>query len=144
MHANILKDKKRLNAKFLSRLKVVIALGNFIQINNLYKLSPEFKNSHISAEKKTDAPKKKATPKNKIFPIYINKSSKKPVPKNNHAPNKKNTATKKAAPKKYLPKRIIHQLIRRRRKSNYFHPPHICSIIKEGFSSSDEISIDQR
>ena len=68
MQADLPKEKKWLNATFLSALKVSVASGDLIQIKNSYKLSPEFKKSHIASEKKASAPKKKAIPKKKAVP----------------------------------------------------------------------------
>ena len=62
MQANLLKSKKWLNATFLSGFKAGVASGEFIQINNLYKLSREFKKIRIALEKKAVAPKKKDVP----------------------------------------------------------------------------------
>ena len=100
MQANLPKDKKWLNATFLSGLKAGVASGNFIQINNLYKLSPEFKKIHIASEKMAATPKKKAVPKKKDVPKKNNTEANKPAPKEKSAPKKKNTAEKKAALKK--------------------------------------------
>eukprot|EP00566_Odontella_aurita_P027811 CAMPEP_0113560020 /NCGR_PEP_ID=MMETSP0015_2-20120614/19209_1 /TAXON_ID=2838 /ORGANISM="Odontella" /LENGTH=170 /DNA_ID=CAMNT_0000461699 /DNA_START=111 /DNA_END=623 /DNA_ORIENTATION=- /assembly_acc=CAM_ASM_000160 len=114
MQANLPKDKKWMNATFLSALKSGVAAGDFVQIKNSYKLSPEFKQKRISAEKatakkakdkakaaakKATAPKKKAAPKKKTAtkkaaPKKKTATKKKPVLK------KKKTSTKKAAPKK--------------------------------------------
>mmetsp|Transcript_17851 Transcript_17851/g.51804 ORF Transcript_17851/g.51804 Transcript_17851/m.51804 type:complete len:80 (+) Transcript_17851:49-288(+) len=43
MQANLTKDKKWMNYAFLLALNLVILAGYFVQIKNLYKLLPEFK-----------------------------------------------------------------------------------------------------
>ena len=106
MQTDLPKDKKWLNATFLSALKAGVASGDFIQIKNSYKLSPEFKKSRIAAEKKALAPKKKAVaPKKKAAPkkktaTKKKKTAAKKSASKKSAPKKKKTAAKKAAPKK--------------------------------------------
>ena len=43
MQANLPKDKKWMNTTFLTALKNGVAAGDFVQVKNSYKLSPEFK-----------------------------------------------------------------------------------------------------
>lgn len=71
MQGNLPKDKKWMNATFLKVLKSGVASGDFVQIKNSYKLSPEFKKKSTkktviktpAPKKKTTAPKKKTTAK---------------------------------------------------------------------------------
>ena len=139
MQADLPKYKKWLNATFLPGLKAGVASGDFIQIKNSYKLSPEFKKSRIASDKKAAAPKRKAIPKKKTVPKKKKTAAKKPTPekktaakkttlKKNPAAKKKKTATKK----------------KNSTKSKCFHPPHSCGIMKKGVFSSVELSIDQR
>jgi len=102
------------NSMFLTTLKKSVASGDFIQIKNSYKLSPEYKKKLADAlkpkkpkkkaapkpapKKKKAAPKKKSAPKKKATTkkTATKKSAKKPTAKK----TKKVTKTKKAAPKK--------------------------------------------
>merc|ERR1712194_742827 len=66
MQAKLPKDKKWKNGMFLMALKNGVASGDFVQIKNSYKLSPDFKKNKAkasSASKKKVATKKKATTK---------------------------------------------------------------------------------
>ena len=89
------KRQEFLNVTLISGLKSGIASGDFIHINNSYKLLSEFKKSHIASEKKSAAPNKKAASKKKSVPKKKKIADKKPAPK------KKETAAKKSAPKKH-------------------------------------------
>jgi histone H1/5 len=60
MQEKLPKDKKWMNATFLSSLKKGVADGEFVQIKNSYKLSADFKKA---LTKKAAPPKKKAAPK---------------------------------------------------------------------------------
>jgi histone H1/5 len=94
MQANLPKDKKWLNATFLTALKNGVAAGELIKVKNSYKLSAEFKKA--ATKKATAAAKPKAAPKKKT-------TAKKSAPKKKAATAKKTTTkavTKKAAPKK--------------------------------------------
>ena len=62
MPDDIPKENKCLNATFLSGLKASVDSGNFTQIKNLYKLSPELKKIRIYTEKKAAAPNKNDAP----------------------------------------------------------------------------------
>ena len=66
MQDHLPKDKKWLNATFLTALKNGVAAGDFVKTKNSYKLSAEFKKKSTkkAAPKKTVA-KKKAAPKKK-------------------------------------------------------------------------------
>ena len=86
------KDKKWLNATFLTALKSMVSAGDLIQIKSSYKLSPAFKKARLEASK----PKKVAPKKKKVnAPKKSASTKKKSAPK-----KKKTTAAKKAAPKK--------------------------------------------
>mmetsp|Transcript_9208 Transcript_9208/g.17238 ORF Transcript_9208/g.17238 Transcript_9208/m.17238 type:complete len:147 (-) Transcript_9208:167-607(-) len=100
MQANLPKDKKWMNSTFLTALKSGVASGDFVQVKNSYKLSPEFKKKRIAAEKKASAPKKKAAPKKKVVPKKKKTAAKKKV-----AP-KKTSTKKKTAPKKKTTKKV--------------------------------------
>jgi len=115
MQANLPKDKKWMNATFLSALKSGVAAGDLVQIKNSYKLSPEFKQKRIAAEKaaakkakaaakkaekKATAPKKKAAPKKKKTAAKKTAPKKKTATKKKTAPKKKIVTKKKTAPKK--------------------------------------------
>mmetsp|Transcript_27889 Transcript_27889/g.55913 ORF Transcript_27889/g.55913 Transcript_27889/m.55913 type:complete len:159 (+) Transcript_27889:51-527(+) len=76
------------NSVFLTTLKKSVAGGDFIQIKNSYKLSPEYKKKLTDALK-PKKPKKKAAPK--VAP------KKKAAPKKKSAPKK--SASKKASAK---------------------------------------------
>jgi len=78
------------NSVFLTTIKKSVADGDFIQIKNSYKLSPEFKKKLADALK-PKKPKKKAAPK--------------AAPKKKVAPKKKAASKKKSAPKKSAPKK---------------------------------------
>lgn len=73
MQGNLPKTKKWINGTFLKVLKTGVANGEFVQIKNSYKLSPEFKKkvgkkpAAVAAKKTTTkkAPVKKAAPKKK-------------------------------------------------------------------------------
>merc|ERR1712071_468158 len=86
MQAAMPKDKKWLNATFLTALKAMVTTGDLIQIKNSYKISPVFKKAKIAASKP-----KKAAPKKKKTVVPKKKST---------AAKKKKTAAKKSAPKK--------------------------------------------
>jgi len=101
MQANLPKDKKWMNSTFLTALKSGVASGDFVQVKNSYKLSPEFKKKRIAAEKKASAPKKKAAPKKKVAP-----KKKKTAAKKKAAPKKKTSTKKKTAPKKKTTKKV--------------------------------------
>merc|ERR1712210_38859 len=73
------------NSMFLTTLKKSVASGDFIQIKNSYKLSPEYKKKLADALK-PKKPKKKAAPK--------------PAPKKKKSAPKKKATTKKTATKK--------------------------------------------
>jgi histone H1/5 len=67
MQEKLPKDKKWMNATFLSSLKKGVADGDFVQVKASYKLSAEFKKSSAkkvtaaaAATKKAAAPKKAA------------------------------------------------------------------------------------
>ena len=65
MQEKLPKDKKWMNATFLSSLKKAVADGDLVQVKNSYKLSADFKKS--LAKKSKPAPKKKAAaPKKKV------------------------------------------------------------------------------
>ena len=145
MQADLPKDKKWLNATFLSGLKAGVASGDFIQIKNSYKLSPEFKKSRIASDKKAAAHKKKALPNKKAVPKKKKTAANKPAPKEKSAPKKKKTAVKKAALKKNTAAKKKKTATKKKStKRKCFHPPHSCGIIKERFFSSIELSTDQR
>lgn len=82
MQDKLPKEKKWMNATFLSTLKKGVADGDFVQVKNSYKLSADFK----KALAKKAAPKKKVAPKKAV--------TKKAAPK------KAEGETKKTAPKK--------------------------------------------
>jgi linker histone H1 and H5 family. len=64
MQEKLPKEKKWMNATFLSTLKKGVADGEFVQIKNSYKLSADFKKALAKkAAPKKVAPKKKAAPK---------------------------------------------------------------------------------
>lgn len=78
LQSNLPKDKKWINGTFLKVLKAGVANGEFVQVKNSYKLSPEFKKKTTKkpaattakkattkkpAAKKATATKKKATAK---------------------------------------------------------------------------------
>jgi histone H1/5 len=72
LQGNLPKDKKWINGTFLKVLKTGVANGEFVQIKNSYKLSPEFKKKvgkkPAAVAKKTTTTKKapaKAVPKKK-------------------------------------------------------------------------------
>ncbi|CAJ1925111.1 unnamed protein product [Cylindrotheca closterium] len=105
LQGNLPKDKKWINGTFLKVLKTGVANGEFVQIKNSYKLSPEFKKKvtkkPAAVAKKTTtkkAPAKKAAPKKKATAKATTKKAK-------SAPKKKATATKKAPAKKAAPKK---------------------------------------
>ncbi|KAL3934089.1 MAG: hypothetical protein SGBAC_010116 [Bacillariaceae sp.] len=96
MQGNLPKTKKWINGTFLKVLKTGVANGEFVQIKNSYKLSPEFKkkaSAKATTKKAKSAPKKKATAAKKAAP------KKKTAAKKKSAPKKK-TAAKKSASKK--------------------------------------------
>jgi len=109
MQANLPKDKKWMNATFLSALKSGVAAGDLVQIKNSYKLSPEFKQKRIAAEKAAakkakaaakKAEKKAAAPKKKKTAAKKTAPKKKTATKKKTAPKKKIVTKKKTAPKK--------------------------------------------
>lgn len=89
MQALMPADKKWMNAMFLKALKDGVKAGDFTQVKNSYKLSPDFKKKAAAAAKPKKAPKKKVVPK------------KKAAPKKKSAPKKK--AVSKCLPCKYWP-----------------------------------------
>jgi histone H1/5 len=91
MQEHLPKEKKWLNATFLTALKNGVAAGEFVKIKNSYKLSADFKKALAKKASGADT-KKKAAPKKKAA------TAKKAAPK-------KKTATKKAATAKAV--RII-------------------------------------
>jgi histone H1/5 len=99
MQEHLPKDKKWLNATFLTALKHGVAAGDLIKVKNSFKLSPEFKKAAV--KKATAAAKPKAAPKKKA-------TAKKSAPKKKAATAKKTATkavTKKTAPKKSAPKK---------------------------------------
>eukprot|EP00547_Thalassionema_nitzschioides_P013997 CAMPEP_0194237408 /NCGR_PEP_ID=MMETSP0158-20130606/4429_1 /TAXON_ID=33649 /ORGANISM="Thalassionema nitzschioides, Strain L26-B" /LENGTH=156 /DNA_ID=CAMNT_0038971435 /DNA_START=27 /DNA_END=497 /DNA_ORIENTATION=- len=107
MQTKLGKDKKWSNYNFLTALKNGVAAGEFVQVKNSYKLSPDFKKSLTSKSKKSAAaPKKtatKKTTKKKSAPkkkATTKKSAPKKKTTTKKAAPKKKTATKKTAPKK--------------------------------------------
>jgi len=97
MQAKLPKDKKWLNATFLTALKTSVGSGDFIQIKNSYKLSPEFKKKAAAALKPKKAPVKKAAKKKTTTK---KKSTTKKSTTKKSAPKKKATKSKSAAAKK--------------------------------------------
>merc|ERR1712238_45458 len=73
MQASLPKDKKWLNATFLTALKSMVTAGDLIQNKSSYKISPEFKKARLNAskpkktalKKKIAAATKKSAPKKK-------------------------------------------------------------------------------
>merc|ERR1711935_151604 len=61
MQGNLPTDKKWINGTFLKVLKAGVASGDFVQIKNSYKLSPEFKKK--LSKKAPAAPAKKTAAK---------------------------------------------------------------------------------
>jgi histone H1/5 len=60
MQETMPKDKKWLNATFLTALKHGVAAGDFVQVKQSYKLSADFKKNAVKAAKaKAEGPKKK-------------------------------------------------------------------------------------
>lgn len=94
MQAGLPADKKWMNATFLASLKAGVTNGEFVQIKNSYKLSPDFKKKRADASK----PKAKKPAAKKVV--------KKVAPKKKTAPKKK-AATKKTATKKTVKKTAV-------------------------------------
>merc|ERR1711935_1074219 len=63
MQGNLPSEKKWINGTFLKVLKAGVANGDFVQIKNSYKLSPEFKKK--LSKKAPAAPAKKTAAKKK-------------------------------------------------------------------------------
>merc|ERR1711935_125969 len=94
---NLPSDKKWINGTFLKVLKAGVASGDFVQIKNSYKLSPDFKKKlnkkTPAAPAKKTAAKKKAPAKKASGKATTKKA--KSAPKKAAAAKKKSTTTKK-------------------------------------------------
>merc|ERR1711935_821607 len=100
MQGNLPSDKKWINGTFLKVLKAGVASGDFVQIKNSYKLSPDFKKK---LNKKTPAaPAKKTAAKKKAPAKKASAKKKAPAKKSTGKATikKAKSATKKVAAKK--------------------------------------------
>jgi histone H1/5 len=95
MQEHMPKDKKWLNATFLTALKNGVAADEFVKIKASYKLSADFKKKLL----KKDAPKKAAPKKAAAKKTTAKKTTAKKATatKKTTATKKKTTATKKTA-----------------------------------------------
>ena len=79
MVENGFKDKKWLNATFLTALKNGVAAGDFVKNKNSYKLSADFKKKAAKkaapAKKKASAKKKAPAKKKTANPLQIRRSA---------------------------------------------------------------------
>ena len=100
MQSKLAKDKKWFNYTFLQALKTGVANGDFVQLKNSYKLSPDFKKSVTKPKAKAAAPKKKATTTKAAAPKKKATATKKTTATKKKATTTKVSATKKTAPKK--------------------------------------------
>ena len=92
MQENLPKDKKWLNATFLTALKNGVEKGELVKNKNSYKLSVDYKKKIAKAEKAAAAPKK-----------VVKKPVKKTVKKVVKKPVKKTTTKKKTTSKTKKP-----------------------------------------
>ena len=100
IQAKMPKDKKWLNATYLSALKSAVAKGELVQSKNSYKLSADYKKKLVKGDKPKAAPSKAKKAKTEVKKKVTAAKKKKTTDAKKKTVKKKVSAVKKSAEKK--------------------------------------------
>jgi histone H1/5 len=106
IQSDLPKDKKWLNATFLTALKNGVEKNELVKVKAYYKISPDYKKKLAKAAKEAAAPPKKKVTKKKA-PVKKTKTSTTKKSSSKTVASKKKSTTKKSTTKKPASKKTV-------------------------------------